>query len=255
MIPQGMVALPGGRFRMGSDWHYPEERPHRPAAVGAFAIDRAPVTVAGFARFVAATGYLTVAEGQAGGAIAFVQPDGPAAPGSWWRWMPGASWRDGPPDHPVVHVALADALAYAAWAGKALPTEAEWEYAAKAGGDAEYAWGIEFQPGGVPRANTWHGRFPYGPGNGTSPVGHYPANAFGLVDTIGNVWEWTADRWHDGAHTCCAPPSAGAERYVIKGGSHLCAPEYCRRYRPAARQGQAAADGTSHIGFRCVVRG
>ncbi len=284
-----MTALPlaGGQFWMGSDRHYPEERPRRPVTVAPFRIDRGPVTNAMFAAFVDATGYRTVAEQPpdpahypgadpatlVAGSIVFSPPAPGAALrawGDWWRFVPGAHWRtpDGQqphpgPDHPVVHVALADAAAYAAWAGKALPTEAEWEYAAWGGAcGTEYAWGDELAPGGVHQANTWQGRFPYQntleDGHaGTSPVGRFPANRFGLLDMIGNVWEWTADRWQAGAggSPCCAA-GGGAEipRHVIKGGSHLCAPNYCQRYRPAARQPQAVDSGTSHIGFRCVQR-
>jgi formylglycine-generating enzyme required for sulfatase activity len=293
-----MVTLPGGTFTMGSDRFYPEEAPVHPVAVDAFRIDRRPVTVARFREFVAETGHVTVAE-RAPDAADYPDAD-PAllVPGSlvfrpttgpvdtrdvlnWWHWVPGACWHapEGPGSsvagrhkHPVTQVAYADATAYAQWAGKDLPTEAEWEYAARGGLDAAtYAWGDEFMVNGRVMANTWHGRFPYENlrphgFTGTSPVGAFAANGFGLFDVCGNVWEWTADfhAAHPAAtHACCAPhnprvpePLDGEPipRRVIKGGSHLCAPSYCHRYRPAARQGEAIDTSTTHIGFRCVVR-
>jgi len=286
-----MVRLSGGRFRMGSDRHYPEEAPARTVTVPGFWIDRAPVTNREFAAFAEATGYRTVAElppdsgaypdadpaGLVPGSLVFRLPASrPSAGmgamrswGDWWAFVPGAPWRhpDGSarpcePDHPAVHVAHADAAAYAAWAGKALPTEAEWEFAARGGEDrGEYAWGDELAPGGVHQANTWQGRFPNENTvedgfDGTSPVGAFPANGYGLLDMIGNVWEWTDDPWPGrGGHPCCGPaPALGIGRRVIKGGSHLCAPNHCRRYRPAARQPQAVDSGTGHLGFRCVRR-
>jgi sulfatase modifying factor 1 len=302
--PEDMVWIPGGTFRMGSDHHYPEEAPAHPVTVGGFWIDPHPVTNAEFARFVRATRHVTVAERPADPArypdarpellapasSVFRSPDHPVPltdPYQWWTYVPGADWRhpDGPgssikrkPDHPVVHVAWADVEAYAAWAGKAVPTEAEWEFAARGGLDgAEFAWGDELTPGGRWMANTWQGDFPlhntaedgYA---GTAPVGRYPANGYGLVDMIGNVWEWTAD-WYqahaDIAHACCtvtnprggdrdrsvyARDPARIPRRVMKGGSHLCAPNYCRRYRPAARMAQPVDTSTSHLGFRLVVR-
>jgi formylglycine-generating enzyme required for sulfatase activity len=168
----------------------------------------------------------------------------------------------------VTHVAHADALAYAEWAGKSLPTEAQWEYAARGGLDgATYTWGEELAPGGRPMANTWHGEFPWqnlhtDGYEGTSPVGKFPPNGYGLHDMAGNVWEWTADDFRQpqaGGRPCCAPQALlSAEdrfpRKVIKGGSHLCAPNYCLRYRPAARQSETVDSTTCHIGFRCVVR-
>jgi len=285
----GMRRLPGGAFTMGSARFYPEEAPPRRAEVGPFWIDETPVTNADFARFVAATGHVTVAERVPGaddcpglppelawaGSMVF-DPRGhdPAPPGlPWWRFRQGACWHrplgpgsgiSGQQDHPVVHVAWEDAQAYARWAGKALPTEAEWEFAARGGlVGHEYAWGDELAPGGALLANYWQGDFPWcntllDGWERTSPVRSYPPNGHGLYDMIGNVWEWTADRWSLPAHPplgCCAAASAGpGAEYVIKGGSHLCAPSHCQRYRPAARHPQAADTSTSHIGFRCVVR-
>ena len=300
-----MVWIPGGAFRMGSDAHYPEEAPVREVTVGAFWMDRHAVTNREFDRFVRKTGYVTVAERAPDPAAypgakpdmlipastVFRKPNRPVDLGNhfnWWTYVPGADWRhpQGPgssirkkPDHPVVHVAWEDVQAYAAWAGKQLPTEAEWELACRGGLDgAEYAWGHEFNPQGRWMANTWQGEFPienlaldrY---TGTAPVGRYPANGYGLYDMIGNVWEWTSD-WYadhaDTAHACCtvSNPLGGdpdrshdrsvrgvrIPRKVMKGGSHLCAPNYCRRYRPAARMPQAVDTSTSHLGFRCVVR-
>lgn len=289
-----LVELPGGDFLMGSDRHYPEEAPQHERHVEPFAIERHPVTNAQFAEFVAATGYVTVAERELDpaefpgadpaelvpGSLVFTPTDGPVDLRDWrqwWRWVPGAQWRHpfGPDsgiddrlDHPVVHVSFEDASAYAAWAGRRLPTEAEWEYAARGGlADAEYAWGDEREPGGRVMANTWQGAFPFrneGWG-GTSPVGSYPPNAFGLVDMIGNTWEWTADAF---TPRHLPPGAASVDRgerldllggapssqalHVTKGGSHLCAPEYCRRYRPAARSSQAEDSATTHLGFRCA---
>lgn len=295
-----MARIPGGVFIMGSDDFYPEERPAHPVRVSPFLLERAPVTVAQFARFVEATGYVTVAErapdpadypgqdlrGVEAGSLVFTGSAGPVPlrdPSRWWSWVPGASWRapeghgsDAPadrPDHPVTQVALPDARAYAVWAGRRLPTEAELEFAARGGSEGTvYAWGDERAPGGRHPANTWQGPFPYrntaeDGWPATSPVGSYPANGYGTVDLIGNVWEWTADRWAPrhpdaAASPCCVPvdprrPHAGVERardvFVVKGGSHLCAPEYCLRYRPAARQPQDRDSATTHLGFRCAA--
>jgi sulfatase modifying factor 1 len=302
-----MIPLPGGTFQMGSDRHYPEEAPAHRVAVGPFWMDRGPVTTREFRRFVEATGYVTVAE------IAPDPKDYPGAlphmlkPGSlvftppphsvdlrdwsqWWKFEFGANWRrpngrgrsnQGLDDHPVVHIAFQDAEAYAKWADKELPTEAEWEFAARGGRNgAEFAWGDELTPGGRHMANTWQGAFPHENlgSDGykrTSPVGAFPPNGYGLLDMIGNVWEWTTD-WYsprhetDTARSCCIPgnPRGAREmdsydlcaspvripRKVVKGGSHLCAPNYCRRYRPAARHAQPVDTGMSHVGFRCVVR-
>jgi formylglycine-generating enzyme required for sulfatase activity len=286
-----MVELPGGSFRMGDERFYREEAPVREVTVGPFAIDRHPVTVAEFRRFVKATGHVTWAEQPPDpahypgadpellvpGSLVFRRSDGPVDLGdyrNWWEWIPGADWRhpEGPDSnaggrerHPVTHVSHADAAAYAQWAGKSLPTEAEWEYAARGGLDgAVFTWGDEFAPKGRMMANTWQGEFPWqnlllDRYERTSPVETYPPNGYGLHDMAGNVWEWTDD-WFDGpgaASPCCAPAVQTDEpfpRRVIKGGSHLCAPNYCLRYRPAARQGEAIDTSTGHIGFRCVIR-
>jgi formylglycine-generating enzyme required for sulfatase activity len=286
-----MVWIPGGEFLMGSEEFYPEERPVRRATVDGFWMDEHPVTVAEFRRFVKDTGHVTWAE-QAPeaadypdadpdllvpGSLVFVAPEGPVDlddVGNWWAWTPGAQWRhpDGPDStlhgrelHPVTHVAYQDALAYAEWAGKQLPTEAEWERAARGGLEGKvFCWGDELAPRGKMMANTWQGEFPWqnlmlDGFAGTSPVKRFPANGYGLYDMAGNVWEWTCELFtpdHDDAtgRPCCAPMNTGEiERRVTKGGSHLCAPNYCLRYRPAARQGQAVDTSTSHIGFRCVV--
>jgi len=305
--PEGMCRVPGGTFRMGSDAHYVEERPARLVAIDGFWIDAFAVTNAAFARFVAATGYQTVAERPLDpalypnalpgmltpGALVFHMTDGPVDTHdirNWWRYVPGASWPqpEGPgssiagrENHPVVHVAFEDAQTYARWAGKSLPSEAEWERAARGGlEDAEFAWGDSLTPDGRHMANTWQGPFPWRDFAadgfaGTAPVGSYPPNGFGVFDMIGNVWEWTTD-WYaavhapDAAKPCCVPhnPRGGAmeksydpalrririPRKVVKGGSFLCAPSYCRRYRPAARQPQMVDTAMSHLGFRCVIR-
>jgi formylglycine-generating enzyme required for sulfatase activity len=286
------VEIPGGRFRIGSDSHYPEEGPSRLVDVDAFEIDRCPVTNAQYAAFVDTTGYVTVAErpldpaqfpgapaeNLAPGSMVFTMTTGPVDLrhlSQWWTWTPGASWRhpDGPAssvggrdDEPVVHVAYEDAEAYAAWAGASLPSEAEWERAARGGLDgAAYVWGEEAEAPGQRLANYWHGDFPWRADEGygaRSPVGSFPANGFGVCDMAGNVWEWTAD-WYAGppGTGCCmeesydpAQPQFRVPRRVVKGGSYLCADSYCRRYRPAARRPQMVDTGMSHIGFRCVRR-
>jgi formylglycine-generating enzyme required for sulfatase activity len=302
----GMTLIRGREFLMGSNGHYPEEAPVRRATAGDFWIDEHPVTNAEFAAFVADTGYVTFAEiapdpgdypgmppqmARAGSAV-FTPPDRPVSlddPGQWWRFVFGADWRrplgpgsaiDDIMDHPVVQVAYADADVYARWAGKALPTETEWELAARGGLDgAPFAWGDELAPGGRLMANYWQGRFPWENTleDGyvrTSPVGAFPPNGYGLHDMIGNVWEWTCDWFTDSTaepgKACCGPPRARAgeeaeshdprslqsriPRKVMKGGSHLCAPSYCQRYRPAARYAQPIDSPTSHIGFRCIIR-
>jgi formylglycine-generating enzyme required for sulfatase activity len=297
--PKNMGWVPGGEFMMGSEHFYPEERPVHRRSVQGFWIDQHPVTNAEFRRFVKDTGYLTTAEiaptpedfpdassdQLVPGSLVFTPPDGPVSLDdfrAWWSWVPGAQWRhpQGPSStlhgrerHPAVHISHADASAYSAWAGKQLPSEAEWEYAARGGLDgATYAWGDTPTPRGRLMANTWHGRFPHenlllDGFDRTSPVGSFPPNGYGLLDVCGNVWEWTVDgftadhasRLREGAsdgRPCCGPskPSKGETQLVIKGGSHLCAPSYCLRYRPAARQAQTPDTSTSHLGFRCVLR-
>jgi sulfatase modifying factor 1 len=281
----GMAWVPAGTFRMGSEAFYPEEQPVREVRVDGFWMDERPVTVAEFRRFVKATGHVTTAERVPDaadypdadpamlepGSIVFRPTEGPVPLDDWRRWwhlVPGACWRR--PEglgsdtytrarHPVVHIAYEDAVAYAEWAGKALPSEPEWERAARGGLDgATFAWGDEERPGGREMANTWHGEFPWHGYRGTSPVATFPPNGFGLYDMTGNVWEWTTTAFDAAelADGCCAANEPGGHipRRVIKGGSHLCAPSYCLRYRPAARQGEPVDSSTGHIGFRCVVR-
>jgi formylglycine-generating enzyme len=287
-----MVWVPGGSFVMGSDRHYPEEAPAHRVTVDGFWIDRHPVTNEQFGRFVAETGHVTLAERPPDPSdYPGARPD-LLVPASavfrkprqrpvdirdiyqWWSAVPGANWRHprGPQSslrglerHPVVHVAWTDVEAYARWAGKELATEAEWELACRGGGPegSEFAWGDELTPNGCHMANVWQGTFPvenqvldgY---QFTSPIGAFPPNGYGLVDMIGNVWEWTADPYRDhGAppSSCCTGHSESpTSRKVIKGGSHLCAPNYCQRYRPAARMAQPVDTSTSHVGFRCVRR-
>ena len=300
-----MVWIPGGTYRMGSDHHYPEEAPAHNVSVGGFWISRYAVTNEQFARFVNATGHVTVAERPADPAqypdakpellvpssVMFRKAKGPVDlrnPYNWWTYVAGADWRHpfGPGSsiralmkHPVVHVAFEDAEAYAAWAGHALPTEAEWEHAARGGlQEAEFAWGDELMPDGKPMANFWQGEFPWRNDlidgfEGAAPVGSFPPNGYGLYEMCGNVWEWTTDWYQDhGKITkpCCTidNPRGGdvADSYdqrelhlriprkVMKGGSYLCAPSYCRRYRPAARMAQPVDTSTCHLGFRCIVR-
>jgi formylglycine-generating enzyme required for sulfatase activity len=304
--PKDMVWIEGGTFAMGSNDHYPEERPVHQAAVNGFWIDRFQVTNAQFRRFVKETGYVTVAERVplaedypgalpemlVAGSVVFEQPGRHVDLGNhynWWNWMPGADWRhpDGPETilhgrdrHPVLHVAWEDVEAYAVWAGKSLPTEAEWEFAARGGLEGkEFAWGDELVPKGRYMANFWQGDFPvenlaldrY---ERTAPVGSFPPNGYGLFDMIGNAWEWTTDWYadqHDVPPSCCSlvlrnPRGASREssidpaepasipRKVLKGGSFACAENYCRRYRPAARMHHPIDTGTNHISFRCVIR-
>ena len=301
----GMSRIPGGAFTMGSNDHYPEEAPAHRVRVDPFWIDRYAVTNREFARFVEATGYVTLAERPANPADYPGAKPELLAPSSvmfrkakeridltdhynWWIYVAGADWRHprGPGStikglwkHPVVHVAFEDAEAYAAWAGKALPTEAEWEFAARGGLEgAEFTWGDEFTPGNRHMANTWQGEFPWqnllqDGYEGTAPVGAFPPNGYGLYDMAGNVREWTTDWYQDHgriAKSCCTlenprggDPDASRDprlpdvripRKVMKGGSHLCAPNYCRRYRPAARMPQGIDTSTCHLGFRCIVR-
>jgi sulfatase modifying factor 1 len=274
----GLVWIDGGEFEMGSEEFYPEEAPVRRVTVRGFWIEAHPVTVAQFRRFVRATGHLTVAQRTPDAAM---YPDADPAlliPGSlvfrptrgpvplddwtrWWHYVPGAVWDrpEGPGSdvyararHPVTHIAYEDAAAYARWAGAALPTEAEWEYAARGGlAGARFAWGDDDERQAT---NRWVGEFPWQGFRGTSPVGSFAPNGYGLYDMTGNVWEWTTDTFDHAASACHGEPGDHIARRVIKGGSHLCAPSYCLRYRPAARQGEAVDTSTSHLGFRCVVR-
>jgi formylglycine-generating enzyme required for sulfatase activity len=302
-----MVWIPGGTFRMGSDKHYPEERPVHRVTVDGFWMDRYAVTNERFGRFAAETGHRTFAEIPPdpadypgalpdmlyAGSLVFTKPSAPVDTrdfSNWWRYARDAQWRspygpgssiEGLDRHPVVHVTFGDAEAFARWEGKEIATEAEWEFAARGGLDgADYAWGKDFLPDDRHMANTWQGEFPWQSVSrdgyeGTSPVGAYPANGYGLFDMIGNVWEWTSD-WYQPRHpdeavkACCIPsnprgpalessydpcqPQIKIPRKVLKGGSHLCAPNYCRRYRPAARFPEPVDTSTCHIGFRCIVR-
>ncbi len=326
-----MTWIPDGTFLMGCADFYPEEGPVHEVSVSGFWMDEHAVTVAEYRRFVRATGYVTVAErapdpadypgAEPGvlvpGSLVFDPPAGPVDlrdPRHWWSWVPGAQWRhpEGPGStvggrerHPVTHVSYEDAAAFAAWAGKDLPSEAEWERAARGGLDgATYAWGDEPRPRGKIMANTWQGRFPWenlkeASHWGTAQVKRFPPNEYGLYEMTGNVWEWTSDFFlprhlgadrhppdrgtpdrstpdrstpHHGpdAPVCCVPrdprvdapgpagdrllPGAHILRRVVKGGSYLCAPDYCLRYRPAARQGQAIETSSTHLGLRCVIR-
>jgi formylglycine-generating enzyme len=285
-----LVELPAGSFLMGSNDFYPDEAPAHRVSVGSFAIERHPVTNAQFTEFVAATGYVTIAEQKPDpdiypdihpddlvpGGLVFRPTSGPVDLRDWqqwWHWVPKANWRHpfgrdsniaNKADHPVVQIAYADAVAYADWAARRLPTEAEWEYAARAGTTTTYPWGDEAALEGQLMANTWQGRFPYDNAGaegwiGTSPVGTFPPNDFGLVDMIGNVWEWTSTRYvprhrvTPASASCCGPSSDPSISQTLKGGSHLCAPQYCHRYRPAARSSQSRDSATTHIGFRCVA--
>ncbi|MBV8883250.1 MAG: formylglycine-generating enzyme family protein [Chroococcidiopsidaceae cyanobacterium CP_BM_RX_35] len=301
-----MVWIPGGTFLMGSDRHYPEEAPAHKVEVNSFWMDRFLVTNAQFQKFVKETRYVTFAERPANpdnypgakpellqpSSTVFFRPNQPVDKDNhynWWSYIPGANWRhpEGPGSsikgrekHPVVHVAYEDVEAYAKWIGKELPTEAEWEFAARGGLDgAAFSWGDELHPKGKMMANTWQGEFPvenlcsdgY---DRTSPIGVFPLNGYGLYDMIGNVWEWTADWYQDHRQIkkspCCTlvNPRGAAEddsydfqmpdikipRKVTKGGSFLCAPSYCQRYRPAARMAQPIDTSTCHLGFRLIVR-
>lgn len=303
-----MSLIPGGTYWMGSEDFYPEERPVHQVTVDGFWMDTTAVTVAEFRRFVKATGHVTTAEIAPDpadypdadpallvpGSLVFTSPPGPVSLDDytqWWSFTPGADWRHpegadsnigGRERHPVTHVSYFDAQAYAAWAGKELPTEAEWEFAARGGLDRQaYVWGDHDSPGGRPGGNVWQGQFPWenlleDGYERTAPVGKFRPNGYGLFDMAGNVWEWTADHYtSDHAHSsknvapassCCIPRNPRAEfatealagepyaRRVIKGGSHLCAPNYCLRYRPAARQGESEESSTCHVGFRCIIR-
>jgi formylglycine-generating enzyme required for sulfatase activity len=301
----GMKWIPGGTFEMGSNKFYSEENPAHKVTVDGFWMDQFTVTNREWQRFVEATGHVTLAErppkvedypGAAPellvpASVVFRMPERRVDMTNcfnWWTYIPGADWRhpDGPEssiqgrdNHPVVHVAWDDVEAYAQWVGKELPTESEWEFAARGGIEgADFAWGNDFMPGGVHMANTWQGEFPWqnlktDGYDGTAPVGSFPPNGYGLHEMTGNVWEWTADWFqeHSKIHRACCGnfnPKGGARdasydprlpnikipRKVMKGGSYLCAPNYCRRYRPAARMPQPIDTSTCHLGFRCVVR-
>jgi sulfatase modifying factor 1 len=307
---ENMILIPGGKFLMGSDKFYPEEKPVHEVTVDSFYIDRYEVTNGEYRKFVKETGYITVAERPlrqedfpnadpaflVPGALVFQKAKGSIDLNdyhNWWAWTPGANWKHpfgadsnlfGLKDHPVVHIAYEDAEAYAKWAGKELPTEAEWEFAARGGMEGKnFTWGDEDTQLTKPMANTWQGEFPHenllvDTYEGTSPVGSFEPNGYGLYDMAGNVWEWTSD-WYvahldetaNKVKTCCTThvnprvvspnqsydpcqPQIKIPRKVVKGGSHLCAPNYCLRYRPAARQPQMIDTGMSHIGLRCVVR-
>lgn len=302
-----MVFIPGGTFQMGSANFYPEERPVRTVTVDGFYMDKYTITNEDYAQFVLATGYVTVAERPLNpddypgakpelllpGALVFNPSKGPVDLRNyfnWWIWVPGANWKHplgpgssitGKEKHPVVQVAYEDAEAYASWAGKELPTEAEWEFAARGGLEGmAFTWGNEDVQQVTPMANTWQGLFPFqnlltDGFEGTAPVGAFAPNGYGLYDMAGNVWEWTCDWWVQQMNgeaekykTCCTKanprvespaasydacqPEVKIPRKVIKGGSHLCAPNYCLRYRPAARQPQMVDTGMCHIGFRCI---
>lgn len=305
-----MVWIPGGKFTMGTDDKdaYEHERPAHRVKVDGFWMDKTEVTNAQFEKFVDETGYTTVAERKpqweelkkqlppgaqkpddavlVAGSLVFSPPEYPVPLNDysqWWEWKPGVNWKhpEGPESnlenkgqYPVVHVAFEDAEAYCKWAGKRLPTEAEWEFASRGGKENQrYSWGNEFNPGGKFMANTFQGNFP----NlnvakdgfaGSAPVKSFPPNAYGLYDIIGNVWEWTADLYHvhyysqlakaglavnpQGPETSYDPNEPYAEKHVTRGGSFLCTENYCVNYRPSARQGTSFDSGMSHIGFRCV---
>jgi formylglycine-generating enzyme len=294
--PENMNWIQGGTFTMGSNDHYAEEESVEDVQVTGFCIDRHEVTNGQFAEFVAATGYKTLAERPLSaqdypqlteaqrqpGSLVFKMPEDPTQPImelSWWHWTPGANWQhpegpgssiEGLDNYPVVHIAWEDAIAYAQWAKKQLPTEAQWEFAARGGLEGMvFTWGNEYR---ADLANSWQGKFPFvntkEDGHpGLAPVGSYPANGYGLHDMAGNVWEWTQDWYrsgHDEKHhqtnptgpaqeESFDPGEPGVSKHVIKGGSYLCAPNYCSRFRPGARESQSPDTGTSHIGFRLVV--
>ncbi|AQA03997.1 sulfatase-modifying factor 1 [Mycobacterium sp. MS1601] len=285
-----MVWIPGQTAVLGSDHHYPEEAPSHQVTVDGFWIQRYQVTNSQYAQFVTDTGYVTVAERDLDpddyprapvenlqpGSMVFRRTTGPVDLrhlSLWWTWTPGACWNHprgprsgltGRDHHPVVHIAFEDAAAYAQWADLELPTEAEWEVAARGGlPHATYVWGDQPEAAGARLANYWHGEFPYLPETGygvTTPVGSYAPNGYDLFDMAGNVWEWTSDFYGQDrtSSPCCAQdsrdPHSGVARRVIKGGSFLCADSYCLRYRPSARRPQAVDTGMSHIGFRCIRR-
>ncbi len=298
-MPDRRIQIPAGQFLMGSDHHYPEEGPTRTVRVGSFRIDPYPVTNRRFAEFVEATGYVTFAERRPDprlypgarpedlvpGSLVFRMTPGPVDLGdfgNWWTWTPGADWRhptgpasslEGLKDHPVVHVAYSDAAAYARWKAARLPTEIEWEYAARGGLEGvDFEWGNQDVQESEPRANTWQGRFPWentqlDGWTRTSPVGTFPPNGYGLHDMTGNVWEWTSSPYHPRPGAVPRARRRGGKRRkgssakarrgpypsrTIKGGSHLCTIQYCFRYRPAARQPQTIDTSAGHLGFRCA---
>lgn len=273
MMAFDLVAIEASVARIGSDRHYPEERPARLVQAPGFRIARRPVSNADFAAFVAATGYVTVAEAAlTEGSACFTQPVGPVAlndPRGWWRHDRKACWRmpegagstiEDRMSHPVVHVSLRDAEAYAAWAGLRLPTEIEWEVAAQGGlTNLEFPWGDALMPDGRLPANFWTGSFPWHFARdgrpGPSEPGRFPSNAYGLFDMIGNVWEWTSSPFERDHAECCGGGNKSEEtkRWTLKGGSYLCAAEYCARFRPAARIGLSALSAADHIGFRCAA--
>ncbi len=310
----GMVWIPGGQFMMGTDdpSSFPNERPAHQVQVDGFWIDATAVTNAQFRQFVEATGYVTTAERPLDweelkkqvppntpkppdeqfqpGSLVFTPSNGPVDlrnMSNWWTWTTGASWQhpegptsslEGKDDWPVVHVSFDDATAYAKWAGKRLPTEAEWEFASRGGTTTRYYWGDDLQVDGKYMANTFTGKFPYRDTAedgyaGVSPVKAFPPNDYGLYGMAGNVWQWTADLYRDDIHVRMSEASKGgctinptgptdssnptrpvpeSPEHVIKGGSYLCNPSYCESYRPTARRGMPPDTGTQHLGFRCV---
>lgn len=286
-----VVDIPAGEYQVGQNGYYAEEQPVGSVTIAPFNIDATEVTNASFRAFVEATGYVTRAERglpevqyetlpdevrQPGSAV-FSPPKPNSTRAAWWTFVPGANWKvplgpgsniAGLHHHPVVHIALEDAQAYADWRGRRLPTEAEWETAARGGlVGAPYAWGdkppAELE---MPHANIWQGLFPVvnemrDGFEGTSPVGCFPANGYGLYDMIGNVWEWTADPYYPDRTMIDRkgskskgfdPAQPGITVGVLKGGSYLCSDNFCRRYRPSARQSQDLTFSASHIGFRTV---
>jgi sulfatase modifying factor 1 len=293
--PSDMVLIKGGTFSIGSNEFYPEERSAEDVTVTRFCLGKYEITNAQFAQFVEETGYVTIAERplsveqfpnlpeseRAPGSVVFripkPLPDGSIGYLSWWHWVPGANWRhpegpesnlEGRENHPVVHIAYDDAIAYAQWANASLPTEAQWEFAARGGLVGKiFTWGNQYSP---KKANTWQGKFPLENQETdgyfrTSPVGSFPSNRYGLYDMTGNVWEWTQD-WYSNTHYHLAhktnpkvekeysfdPNEPEVPKHVVKGGSFLCAKNYCSRYRPSARQPESSDTGMSHIGFRLV---